>query len=165
MGTKTAWSEKLSVVMKTPGFEQVRGLGLVRDADDDPRDAFRSLSTLLASTGFPTPDRSAMIQTDPSGTLKGGILIVPSGSRRGELEDLVLASVADHPRMHCVTRYLECVRDLDGPHEEPSKAKIATFVAGDRKPWLRLGEAAEAGVFPLDSSKFRTVRRFLKALA
>ena len=80
--------------------------------------------------------------------------------------------------MECVETYLDCL-SRSGPSIDPStlaKAKVHTYLAAGpvytagtnqtqrRRPGLRLGEAADAGVWDWSSQAFRQVALFLRNL-
>jgi len=145
-----------------PGFsENVRSLGIVRDADDDPENAFKGVRDALSRAGLPTPARPGEFVGDP---LKVGVLILPNPELPGMLEDLCLAAVEDDPAMGCINEYLDCLGSTDVPIKNPAKARFYAFLASRKKPELKLGEATDAGYIPLDSPVFDTAKQFLLSL-
>lgn len=155
-------TERWKALMLTPGFTQVEALAVVRDADDNPQGAFRSITDTLRNVGLPLP--SAPFRTE-QGTPKICIIILPDVGSKGELEDLCLQSLAGEPVMECVEQFGECVQRREKhPPRKVSKAKLHAYLSSRREPGRRLGEAAEAGDIPLSSQAFDRVKQALRDL-
>ena len=76
-----------------------------------------------------------------------------------------MASVAEDPAMVCVQSYFDCIErsSLDGPREKwMAKAKVHAFLSSRENPALRLGEAAESGVWAFDAPAFDPLKRVLR---
>ncbi len=83
------------------------------------------------------------------------------------MEDVCLNSVADDPVMECVEQYFACVgqTNIQGPRQVwRSKARVHAFLASRDRPDLRLGEAAERGIWRFDSEAFRPLIDLLRML-
>ena len=159
---KGKFRARLNAIASSPDFRStVRSLGIMRDADKNKDNAFRSTHDALVSAGLPAPDSPLEIAGQ---TPRVGVLIVPDGEVKGELEDMCLASVADDPAMACVIEYLECVEKVAPPPNNRSKAKVQAFLASRRKPGLLLGEAADAGYWDWNHSAFSPLKKLLKIL-
>jgi|LQYC01.1.fsa_nt_gi hypothetical protein len=143
---------------------RVVSMGIVRDADTNPKDAFQSVKDALSAAGFPSPVRPLNFVKGPP---KVGIMIIPSHQQQGALEDLCLQAIANDPVMTCVAQYFDCIvkQGLIKPKEkELSKAKVQAFLSSREEPTSALGIAAQKGYWPLDNNAFKTVRKFLQAL-
>jgi hypothetical protein len=117
----------LRTLPKTPGYENLRSLGIVRDADADCERAFQSVRTALANASLPTPDSPLQIA---AGTPSVTVMILPPGRPCGMLEDVCLVSVADHAAMACVDEFFTCLtKNLDKLPREASKARVRAFLA------------------------------------
>ncbi len=84
------------------------------------------------------------------------------------LEDLCLSTVAKHPVLGCVERYMACLTEHlddidDHPHNE-SKARAHAFLAGMPELVNSVGLAAHRGYWNLDASALQDLRSFLEAL-
>lgn len=142
----------------------LRRLGIVTDADTDAVAAFRRVRNALADAGFPAPRQ--VWETAQSGNLTASIAILPDGSVPGDLEGLCLRSIADIPLTACVDEYIACARTAGQAITEPNKARLHAYLAAaGNQPGLRLGEAAEAGVWNWQSPAFDQIRQFLLDLA
>lgn len=166
----------LSDRVRSPVFQAVSSLGIVRDADDSSQAAFDSVIGSLRRVNLPTPDApAAPVEQDG---LRVSVLILPPGAEQGELENVCLSSIEGAPDLQCVESYFDCPSRV-----EPSistnhiaKARVHSYLAigpvrttqeGNitrRQPALRLGEAAEAGVWDWTSPAFERVANFLQNL-
>jgi len=156
---KSQLGTRLRVLKMDSAFKlNVISLGIVRDADDDPDSALRSVKSALESAGFAVPDRSLeSAGSSPTVTF----MILPNDSP-GMLESVCLKSVESDPAMKCVDSYFEC---LEANYQiEPKniyKAKVQAFLASRKKVGLDLRRAAQAGYWPFDHNTFDPIRSFL----
>jgi uncharacterized protein DUF3226 len=161
-GGHAEWPAFMRALVAAPGFENVRSLALVRDAEGSARSAFQSICGTLRRAGLAVPARSNV--TAP-GTPSVCVFILPDCTHRGMLETLCMAVVADDPAMVCVEEFLECVQQqATAPPSNVDKARLHAFLASRTRPDLRLGEAAEKGHWPWDSPVMEPVMRFLTNL-
>ena len=162
--------------VRNPDFQTVTSLGIVRDADESAQSAFDSVIGSLRRAGLPTPD--APVVPIESDGLQVSVLILPPNETRGELEDVCLSSMEGTLDLQCVESYLDCLSKSGPPVYENNKAKVrlhSYLAAGPvratqsrqparRQPGLRLGEAAEAGVWNWSSPAFERLSEFLRDL-
>ncbi len=148
-----------------PDFRQVRSLAVIVDADENPQGRRQGVADALASAGLPRPEQLLKPISDSGLTV--AYLIVPHDPPGTMMEDVCLNSVADDPVMECVEQYLECV-DLANAHSPRqvwmSKARVHVFLASQDRPDLRLGEAAERGIWKFESEAFRPLSDLLRML-
>ena len=166
----------LSDRVRNPDFPTVSSLGIVRDADESSQSAFDSIIGSLRRVGLPTPD--APVVPKESDGLRVSVLIIPPNETRGELENVCLSSIEGTLDWQCVESYLDCLSMSEPPVQENNKAKVrlhSYLAAGPihatddgnisrRRPALRLGEAAEAGVWDWTSPAFEQLSNFLRDL-
>ncbi len=153
----------LKAYVRTPGFEVCSAIGIVRDADLDNNSAFQSIRTCLGNAGLAQPSEPLRQAPGPPSVT---ILVLPHGSNQGALEDVCLDAVSKDPATPCVEKYFMCLRHqklLPVPQSH-SKAKAYAFLSSRERPGLRIGEAAEAGYWPLDHAAFSVIRQFLGML-
>ncbi|MFH1097596.1 MAG: DUF3226 domain-containing protein [Candidatus Desantisbacteria bacterium] len=169
-GGKTGINDCLLHLKTERGFNQLCSLGIVRDADTNPSSAFQSVCDALRKAGLPVP-KAPLITTE--GDLRVGVMILPEEDCPGALEDLCLKSVKEDLAILCVEGYFQCLNEkgIHVPTDEPSavnvaisKAKVHAFLASRKNPEKRLGEAAHAGDWNLESSAFDNIKQFLQAL-
>ena len=161
-GGKFALREFLRLLQISPDYPMVDSIGVTRDADESSASAFQSVRSLLMSAGLDAPDEP-MVAT--RGLPRVSVFILPNCESAGMLETLCLSAVECDPAMPCVEQYLRCLEDSAGmPPKHPDKARAHAFLASRTKPELRVGEAAEAGHWQLDSPVFDPLKSFLLAL-
>ena len=152
----------LGVLPQIPGYSELESIGITRDADEDSDSAAESVRNALRAAALPVPD--SPIESAYDGKISVRYLIIPHGET-GALEDVCLASVNEDPAMACVDSYFGCIEqsELDGPRATwMSKAKVHAFLSSREDPALRLGEAAERGVWPFDAPAFDPLKSVLR---
>ncbi len=157
---------KLKPFLKTlkamSGFGLVQSLAVVADGNSSSINRDKSIRGTLSAMELPCP--SGPLEVASHGNLKVAYLIVPHGQDTGMIEDVCLSSVSADPAMECIERYFECIShtDLPGPKEvRMSKARVHAFLASRERPELRLGEAAESGIWQFDADAFQPLRELL----
>ena len=152
----------LTALRNLPGFDQVVALGIVRDADRSAANTFKSVQGALRDVGLSYPQRVGV----PRGRgPRVGVFLLPGHGAAGMLEDLCLRSVADKPQFPCIDRYFRCVNEAGVTRpNQLAKAKLHVFLASQKKPGLRLGQAARAGYWPFENMVFLPLKRFLQKL-
>lgn len=133
---KDKFPQYLKVVKQSPGFDNlVASIGIIRDADDNPENAFRSVCSALRGAQLPEP--TALLRPI-AGPPKVAVLIVPDANTPGMIETVCLNSVSEDPAMICVDQYFEC---LQAHHHELAqnavpKARVRAFLAS--REWLEI---------------------------
>ena len=152
----------LNVFLNTPGYSQVRSIGIVRDADNSAEAAFQSVRDSLNSLNLPMPDS---VQTPAVGSIRVAVFIMPGVGQCGALETLCLSALEDDPAMGCVSDFMQCIQQsVVKVPKTLAKAKIHAFLASREDPELRLGEAALRGYLPWDDAAFAKVIGFVKGV-
>ena len=163
MEGKNKLRDRVNAIVTLPTFEEdVAALGIVRDADENLQGAFQGVCDALKSAGLEAPERSG----EPCGRgPRVAVMILPSETEKGSLEDVLLKSIEDDPAMACVSGYFDCLSEsgVQAPRSE-SKARVQAFLASRERAGLRLGEAAEAGYWRWDAPVFQPAKDFLKGL-
>ncbi len=162
IGGKDKIKGNLKALIREPNFPQVVSLGVVRDADLNPKDAFISVRNALLAAGLSSPKK-------PLSTVKGppkvSIMIIPSPTQNGSLEDLCLEAVANDPAQICANQYFDCLRSQNiDPPKELSKARVRVFLSSREDPTLLLGISAQKGYWPFDNKAFASIRKFVQSL-
>ena len=83
------------------------------------------------------------------------------------IEDVCLDSVSDDPAMECIDRYLECIEESDTPGPRQAwrpKARAHAFLASRDRPDLRIGEAADRGIWRFERLAFDPLKDLLMTL-
>lgn len=150
----------LAALSAMDGFENIRRIGVIRDADDSEERAFQSVQTALKNAGLPVPNapnNPAEAESRPDVTA----LILPGGGRKGELETLLCESFTDDPVNKCVDEFFECVKQLNRAVEQPEKARVRAYIAAQTDPNVAAGGAAERGYWNFEHAAFEPLRRFI----
>ena len=155
----------LGVLPQVPGYSDLESIAVARDADESGDSAAQSVRDALAAANFPVPN--SPLESAVDGRIAVRYLIIPPNGESGALEDVCLASVAEDPAMACVDGYFDCIEQsaLDGPRTaRMSKAKVHAFLSSRENPALRLGEAAERGVWRFDAPSFGALKDILRMM-
>ena len=162
IGGKTKLRENLRVLAISPGFSDAASLTIVRDADDNPKGAFQSVQDALKSADLTSPTKPFELCGQEPQIM---IMILPEESKTGALEDLCLNSVAEDAIIYCVEKHFSCLEEqkISLP-KNPAKAKVQVFLGSKKESGKRLGEAAQAGYWPMDSDAFTQIRKCLREL-
>lgn len=144
-----------------PGFQTVRSVGIVRDAEKQgPEDAFRSVRDGLAAAGLPVPSSGGA--ATHHGTPSVAVLILPGSGRTGMLESLLMESLAEDPVRPCIEDFLVCSESRSRtPTQRPEKSFVHAYLATRPDPHVSVGVAAQKGYWNLDHPAFEKTRRFL----
>ena len=146
-------------------FATVRSLAVVADANGNGAGRIESIRNALARAGLPSPP--APLQKASEGHLSVSYLVVPHERDHGMIEDVCLESVRSDPAMDCIDRYFECIEEADTPGPRSthmSKARLHAFLASRDDPSLRLGEAADQGVWEFEDESFTPLKELLTVL-
>ncbi len=150
IGGKDTLKKTLPTLLLTPNFSRVKKYGIIRDADDNKKNAFESVIGILRQNKQPAPEKSnTFVWAENLGV---GVYIMPGDSAEGMLEDLCLKTVEGSPVLYCVDQYISCLRkklDIEEFPDNESKAKMHTFLAGKYKFVPSLGIAAQNLIFIL----------------
>lgn len=155
----------LEVFRLAPGFEGIRSLGIVRDADNSLSSAVQSVRTLLENNDLPSPT-SHNTFTQREGGIKVGIFVMPGTNIEGEmLEDLCLKTVENESHIPLIDQYFEKFNEnnIDLP-SNLAKAKVQVFLASQRRIVTSLGLGAQRNYWNLDHTCLDDIKNFLQSL-
>ena len=158
VGGKDQFKYKLPALVKAAGFSDVEIFAVIRDADINANNAFRSVKNILKKQGFNLPNN---INEFRAGTPKVGIYIMPGNSDEGMLEDLCLSSVMNTSAMPCVNHFLECCKSLDVVPSNLSKSGAQAYLAAMPKIVNCVGLGAKRGYWDFDSQELSDIKVFL----
>ena len=152
----------VNTLARADGLRNLRRLGVMRDADSSPTSAMQSLGAAFRDAALPVPSRPW--ETVQKGDLAVTVAILPDGTSPGDLEDLCLRSIDNQAMSECIERYIACAINTGAVTAQLSKARLFAYLAVGDVPGLRLGEAADAGVWDWDSPAFTQLADFLRSL-
>ncbi len=78
IGGKDKFKNELPALKNMEGFDDIKNIGFVRDADDNVEGAFSSICTTLVNNGLSKPDKINTVR-EVSGR-KTGIFIMPNNT-------------------------------------------------------------------------------------
>lgn len=158
VGGKDQFKDKLPALVRTSGFSAVEIFAVIRDADINANNAFRSVKNILKKEGFVLPNNKNQFR---DGTPKVGIYIMPGNSDKGMLEDLCLLSVMERPAMLCVNQFSECCENLDDIPKNLSKSRAQAYLAAMPSIVNCVGLGAQRGYWDFDSQELDDIKTFL----
>ncbi len=143
----------LLALKNTPGFEDVRWLGICQDADTNAAAAQQRIRDVLRNAQLPIPEHSWVLAR---GTPNVVSIVMPNGTDPGDLESLLWNSVEERQIAACVVEYLECVEHAEGMLPQPvSKARAYAYMAAHTPPGWRLNTAMRDRIFDFDHTVFQ----------
>jgi len=163
--------EQLKVLKVTPGFDEIKTLLIVRDAERDASSAVRQIRTALENNGFSAPDGPhRWVKDEENNGIHIGFLLFPGcdeAPMAGTLEDLcafILKEPAPPKLLEVVDRFLDQLkteRGRDFVHR--FKTRLHTCLAvSDKYVGMKIGEAAKAGAFDWSDEKLTPLREFIQ---
>ncbi len=158
----------IRLLVKTPGYENVKSLGLIKDADGNPEGAFQSICSVIrnANVGLSVPKKAGIPVGDSPKVIA---MVVPetlAGDESGMIEDLCLRSVAEDSALVCVDNYFQCLYEQGTTisANKKSKARAQVFLASRKRPGMPIGEALKAGYWSWEHPAFDGLKDFLKKI-
>lgn len=158
---KNNFKNEIPALVRTTGFSDVEVFAVIRDADNDANSAFESIKNILKKQGLKPPTKMNQFSRATDKPIVG-IYIMPGNSDTGMLEDLCLRTVEKHPAMICVNSFINCVKELNEPPRNLSKAKAQAFLAAMPEIVNSVGIGAKKGYWDFDSEKLNDLKSFLK---
>ena len=163
---------KLELLRISPGFNQIKFLFIIRDAESDAKKAVAQIRSSLRKNGLPVPKGPGEWESAEDG-ITIGFLLFPTcddTADAGTLEDLCL-SILKQPDHFTMTeeihKFLEHLRreyQREFPHEH--KTKLHTYFSiTDKFIGMKIGEAANAQAFDWNSPNLEFLKNFLLKMA
>lgn len=143
------------------GFEDVKSLGVTRDAEDNADGAFENIKHALRQNHMKVPGETNQFT---EGKPRIGIFIMPGDSDKGMLENLCLKTVKEHPAMNCVNAFISCASSLEDPLTNIPKASAQAFLAAMPKIVNSVGLGAQRNYWSFASNELTSLKSFLKQL-
>jgi len=159
IGGKNNLPSILKTISKTPGFNNIKALAIILDADSNPKARFQSITNALKKANLPSPRK---IMEASGKKPKVMIFLLPDSNRAGSLEDLCLESIKNDPALSCIDKYFECLSDKKIKiSANCSKAKCLAFLASRPDLPNNVGIAAKQKIWPFASPAFQNIKNFL----
>ncbi len=157
VGGKDNFTKELKTLKAVSGFEKVKKLGLVRDADENFENAFQSIKMSLEKCGFKSPKEA--ISFTENEKINTGIYIMPNSCQCGMLETLCLESIFASKEIFCIEKIFEC---LEFSPKNIYKSKILIYLALKTPLVNSLGLAAEKNIWDFEHQCFEKLKNFVK---
>lgn len=157
--------KELSVLKNRSGFDIVKSIAVIRDADSNEASSFESVKNFLQTNDLPAPTTVGNFSEENSEGIKGGIFVIPGNDIQGTmLEDLCLASVHENPIINLVDRYISELQQLQEIEisSNLSKTKILVYLASQKKIYSSLGTGVTN--FDITNTCFNSLVTFLTAM-
>ena len=145
----------------TSGFKNIEKIAVIRDADNNADDAFKSVTDTLKKIQLNTPKKRGEFSSEIPSV---GVFIMPDNSSKGMLEDICLETVKEHEVMKCVEHFIVCTQNLNEKPKNISKAKVQAFLAAKPRIANSIGLGAQKGYWNFNSEIFRPLINFLNQL-
>ncbi len=161
LGGNKNLKQEAEVLITPTLLERKVAIAFILDADETPVESKQSLQNLLSGL-----TRQEVIDGKwTEGSPKIGLMIVPGGDAKGEIETLVWKSwssnQANAAQKQCIEDYVNCMRASNAMAQSPDKALIGALLAVKNDEDPRLGPGARANVFDLNSPHLQSLRQFL----
>lgn len=148
----TELSTYLSNLSNMEGFEYVRRILVIRDAELNTKGAIDSIKTAFINNGFPVAEKCCTWNRD--GVISTAFVLFPSCDENpvnGALEDLCwnLIHRNDEKMKEDIKSFLTDVKDnYNSISSHEHKCRLHTYLSvNDKYVSLKIGEAAMAGAF------------------
>lgn len=164
VGSKSKFrSSLMAIKIDAQSRPTLRSIGIIRDADDNPKGSFDSICNSLRRVGYEPPSNHAEFS---DATPSIGVFIVPDGSQPGAIETLCRHSLEGEEAAKCADEYMECLKThnaLQSKNEDKTFAHA--YLAAMEDPVARVGEGALQGVWDFQSPAFGALSQFVRDLS
>lgn len=159
----------LTILKNMDGFEKIKSLLVVRDAESNAKTACTEIQAALRRNNFPVPEIPCCWEGE---TLRVGFALFPTFDntlRNGTLEDLCLSILSDASADNTLEQIDKFLADLEKYREMPFsrifKAKLHTyFSVHNDYVSLKIGEAAKAGAFDWNNAALNPLKSFIQEI-
>ena len=164
VGGKTEFKRNLAAIQTDAQTgPTLQSIGIVRDADKNAQNSFRSVCDGVCHVNYEPPSVHAEFS---NATPSIGVFIVPDGSRPGAIETVCRRSVESEETANCVVEYLKCLTKHNAMKStNEDKSFVHAYLAAWKDPLVRVGEAALQGVWDFHSPAFEALSGFIRDLA
>ena len=160
-----------------PGFNRLKGLVVVADADNGADDSFKNIRSQIKAARIPCSHAPYVVARLPQVTYATYVLMIPfsaSGgsltARTGALETMLLPSAEAHLGGHleCLDAWCECVQMSGWSRTHRDKARLRSLIAAshpdDPNIGLQYALSPNKGLIPLDHESFDELTELLRSL-
>ena len=157
----------LKLLKKAHGFNDVKSLAIVQDAETNAERAINDIRSALIRNEFPVPSQPFEQIGDEMISVEFGIFPgtkIENCWNSGTLEDLCLETVSCDPLLLLADSYVDWADKLSPIHHR-HKARLHTYLSGKEKYiGLKIGEAARSGAWNWEHPVMRPFHELIKRL-
>jgi hypothetical protein len=159
------------------GFDKLRGLVVVADADSGADESFKNIRTQMKAAKIPCPHAPYIVAGLPNIAYTTYVLMIPfsvsSGtitSNTGALETILLPSAEEHLSKYsrCLDSWCDCVKMSDWSKVHRDKARLRSLIAAahpdDPNIGLQYALSPNKNLIPLSHSSFDELGELLRSL-
>lgn len=158
----------LQTIQGIDGYDQIKRVAIVRDADRDPQAALQSvLSQWANALKEPLPQVVSDRWFDDSKGRQWSVWIMPDPETNGDLEELLWRAVEASEHRSCVEELVICLDTCDlVPFRSRTKARLYSWLSTQRDPVNELHAAfkSKRGLFQQDHAAFSRFLTLVKEM-
>ena len=159
-----------------PGYEMVKSVLIVRDAETDHMGAVQSIGAALHKRGFPVPKAANCLshadstsQTHSVQPITGFSLFptLSSQTENGTLEDLILSNLAEDEAattLDEVNGFLSALQKKGYAFKWPHKTKLHTYFSITNFVAKTIGDATKSGAFNFECTPMKNFTHLLQEI-
>lgn len=144
------------------GLDQLRGIGVMGDAEDNPTGQLDVAIQIATSLGFsrPAKDVRETLQCERNGR-RFGVALSPSHERRGRIEDLIIEEVSIDPVFKCLEDSFSCIEAVKEASVD-AKARVQMFISAKANSSLAgIRHAFGAKIFDPNAKPYAAARSMI----
>jgi hypothetical protein len=144
----------------TAGFESVKWLGIMLDADSNADGQYRSARDAIVAISkprFAAPESGWSRRPAQRDQHSSSVIVFPDGATNGDLETFLRSVLQNQPIAECVDRFVDCVKAAGTVLRHESKTWVYSYLATLAQPGPTLSAAARAGELPVDHEGFASL--------
>jgi hypothetical protein len=163
--------KSLKVLPLLPGYEKLKSITIIRDAEKDALSASRSVQSSLRTNGYAVPTKpcEVMKPTKEQHHVTVAYSLFPtfdSLTGNGSLEDLCKKVISDENRDIVFGISSDAVSSVEkrlNPFKRRHKNDLHTYLSlTDNYVGLKIGESARAGAFDFSKNSFEPLKNLLE---
>jgi hypothetical protein len=160
IGGKDNIGNNLRALKAQRDFHIVNSIAIIRDANDNPKNSFKSVQKALENAILPVPNIPN--QKASNGKIETSIFIMPDGcGSKGMIETLFVKSIEDEKIYRdCVTKYLSCANEVG--FETGPKSAVYAYISVQKEPDSMFGISVQKGYWDLSHPCFNKIKEFLR---
>jgi hypothetical protein len=170
-----SFTHMLNAITTLDGFEQLRGIIIVSDNDDDPEQSFAQRQQSIRDTEeFGDPSRRFPVPDEPDQVAAGAppvaIRMVPEARVLGNLETLCIRAARENypDQVDCVEELVQCGEIEEWAITRLSKSKVRSVIAitHEERPDASFAQVIDEApaLFPVGSDVFNGIADFFRRL-